>query len=227
MEREALSVLPSRSTSEIRGKYNATFLMSNISGLIEHFPYMGLFILLILGGIGFPFPEDTTLILCGFLISADVIKPLPALTVVYSGVLAADFALFLFGRKYGRMIVSLRKFRKIISPEKLSLLEERFHKRGVIVILVGRHLAGLRAQIFLVAGVMKMSPLKFLASDAVSSIFTIILMVGAGYMGGNSLEVIRKYLTRIEHVAVLAAILSLSLYLLYRFFKSRRDRKTL
>jgi membrane protein DedA with SNARE-associated domain len=36
---------------------------------INHFPYLGIFLLLILGGMGLPFPEDTTLILSGFLIA--------------------------------------------------------------------------------------------------------------------------------------------------------------
>lgn len=52
--------------------------------------------------------------------------------------------------------------------------------------MFGRHLIGLRAQLFLVVDVMRMSALKFIMADAVSSIFTIALMVGAGYMGGNS-----------------------------------------
>jgi membrane protein DedA with SNARE-associated domain len=39
--------------------------MSDISGIVEHFPYLGIFLLLILGDIGLPFPEDTTLILSG------------------------------------------------------------------------------------------------------------------------------------------------------------------
>jgi len=65
--------------------------MPDLSGLIEHFPYLGLFILLILGGIGFPFPEDTTLILGGFLISTHVIKPVPALLVIVN---SRSFSLF-------------------------------------------------------------------------------------------------------------------------------------
>jgi membrane protein DedA with SNARE-associated domain len=48
--------------------------MISISGITEHFPYLGIFTLLILGGIGFPFPEDATLILGGFLIVQDVTK---------------------------------------------------------------------------------------------------------------------------------------------------------
>ncbi|MGE5893104.1 MAG: hypothetical protein ACM34I_03520, partial [bacterium] len=64
--------------------------MTTLSAIVEHSPYAGLFVLLILGGIGFPFPEDATLILCGFLMAQQVIEPVRALVVVYGGLLIAD-----------------------------------------------------------------------------------------------------------------------------------------
>ncbi len=195
--------------------------MSWVPAVVEQFPYTGLFALLILGGVGFPFPEDMTLILCGFLIATDVVKPAPALSVVYAGLLTADFILYLIGKKYGEMIVTHRRFRKIISPERLSVIRAKFDKRGVLVILIGRHLVGLRAQIFLAAGVMRMSPVRFLVSDAVSSIFTMAVMVGAGYTGGNSLQIIRRDITRVEHIAVLLAVILLAAYLVVRYVRSR------
>ncbi|MBI3754264.1 MAG: DedA family protein [Deltaproteobacteria bacterium] len=198
-----------------------------ISTIIDHFPYLGLFLLLILGGIGFPFPEDTTLILCGFLISTDVVKPIPALLAVYSGILITDFGLYVVGKKYGRMIVTHKRFRKIVSPERLTALEDKFNKKGILVILLGRHLVGLRAQIFLAAGVMRMSASKFLIADGISSLFTIVLMVGLGYAGGNSLEVIKNDITRIEHIGILLVIILLTIYLLFRYFKSRHSKTSL
>ena len=44
--------------------------MFEAATLIEHFPYIGIFLLSVLGDIGFPFPEDATLIILGgFLIA--------------------------------------------------------------------------------------------------------------------------------------------------------------
>ncbi len=192
-----------------------------ISSIVERFPYLGLFALLVLGGIGFPFPEDTTLILCGFLIFNDVIQPVPACLVVFSGVLLADLFLYFVGRKYGRMVVTHERFHKIISSERLSLLEEKFNKRGILVILLGRHLIGLRSQILLTAGVMRMSSIKFLIVDAVSASFTIAFMTGAGYMGGNSLQIMMKDVTRVEHIAIFLAVIFLAFYLLFVYWKSR------
>ncbi len=201
--------------------------MNSILTIAEHFPYMGLFILLILGGIGLPFPEDATLILCGFFISTHVVKPIPALFVVYSGVLIADVFLYFIGRKYGRMIVTHQKFHKILSPERFSELEGKFNKKGIFVILIGRHLVGLRAQIFLVSGIMRMPVLKFIIADAVSSIFTIAVMAGAGYMGGSSLEVLKKDITRIEHTGIILIIVLFLVYLFFRYIKFMRGKSLL
>ncbi len=192
---------------------------------IEHFPYIGLFLLLLLGGIGLPFPEDATLILCGFLISTQVVKPIPALITVYVGLLIADLTLHFIGKKYGRQVVSHRHFHKLISADRLSFLEGKFNRWGILIIALGRHVAGLRAQIFLVSGIMRMPALKFLVTDAVSSLFTMTLMIGAGYWGGNSIKFIKQGIVKIEHVAILVVILFILFYSAYRYLKPRLSGK--
>jgi membrane protein DedA with SNARE-associated domain len=83
-----------------------------------------------------------------------------------------DFLLYSVGKKYGRRIVEHRKFQKVITNDRLGKLEKKFKKWGVLVVFVGRHLLGLRAQIFLVAGVLKMPWEKFLLADGTSAIIT-------------------------------------------------------
>ena len=197
--------------------------MLTASTLVEHFPYLGIFLLLILGGIGLPFPEDGTLILAGFLVAQNVIKPVQAFVAVYCGLLISDFFLYWVGKKYGRMLVSHKRFQKIISPEQLAKVEEKFKRRGVWVILVGRHFIGLRAQIFLVAGVMRMSVIKFLLADGATSLFTIALMAGIGYAGGNSVEILKKDLKRIEHIAILILAILFTGWIVYQYMKKKRS----
>jgi membrane protein DedA with SNARE-associated domain len=191
------------------------------SAVVEHFPYVGLLLLLILGGLGLPFPEGITLIVCGVLIFTHVIKSIPALLIAYSGILIGDLLAYSLGRKYGRMIVTHKRFHRIISPERLLKLEDMFNKKRTLLVMIGGHLMG---EIFIVAGVMRMPLSKFLAADAIASIFTIALWTGIGYVGGNSLEVIKKDITRIEHIGILFVIILLSIYLLYRYFKSRKNK---
>ena len=191
--------------------------------LIENSPYIGLFALLILGGIGVPFfPEDATFILCGFLIQAQTVKTVPALLVIYLGVLIADFILYSFGRKYGRMVVSHRRFHRFLSPEKLTDLEKRFKRKGIFFILLGRHFIGLRAQIFIVSGIMRMHPLKFLLTDAVAVTFTIAVMVSIGYAGGHSLKDLGIDVGNTEYVAYFLLMSFIMGYIVLKYIRKRR-----
>jgi len=133
-----------------------------------------------------------------------------------------DLLLYFVGRKYGQQIVSHKRFHKIISPKKLSLMVKKFRRWGIFVVLFGRHLVGLRAQILLVAGVMKMPLLKFVVTDALSASLTVAFMVGAGYVGGNSLQIIKKDITRVEHVALFLTVALLACYLLFRYLVAGR-----
>jgi len=197
------------------------------ASFINHFPYLGIFLLLILGGVGLPFPEDATLLLSGFLMAHYVIIPLPAFLVVYSGLLITDFSLYLVGKKYGRRIVEHKRFRKIISPNRLSKLEEKFKKWGSLVVFFGRHIWGFRAQIFLVSGVMKMSATKFLVADAISALFTIGLWGGVGYLGGNSVQVLKKDITRVEHIAIVILVIMIASGIIFWYLKNvKKFRKT-
>jgi membrane protein DedA with SNARE-associated domain len=196
--------------------------MLEVTTLVEHSPYIGIFILLILGEIGLPFPEDATLILSGFLIAQKVTKPLPTVIVVYCGLLLTDFSLYWVGKKYGRKVIEHRRFHRILSAEKLLTLEEKFKKWGIYVVFVGRHFLGIRAQIFLAAGVMRMSPLKFIMADAASAILTMTLMVGIGFLGGNSIEILQKDLKKIEHIGILILVILFTGWMIYRFFRNRK-----
>jgi membrane protein DedA with SNARE-associated domain len=188
---------------------------------VEHFPYVGLFILLILGTLGLPFPEDGILLLSGFLTGHNVIKPLPTFLVIYSGLLMTDFLLYSIGRKYGRRLVEHKKFNKIITNERLAGLEKKFKKWGALVVFFGRHLLGLRAQIFLVAGVMRMSRKKFLIVDGASALLTITLWGGLGYLGGNHIDTLRRDITNIEFISIVFLTILVGSVLFVRYLKRR------
>lgn len=190
---------------------------------IEHFPYLGLFILLILGTLGLPFPEDGILLLSGFLAAQDCIKPLPAFLVVYSGLLMTDFLLYSVGKKYGRRLVEHKRFQRIITNERLAKLEEKFKKWGALAVFFGRHLLGLRAQLFLVAGVLKMSWKKFLMVDGTSALLTITWWGGLGYVGGNRVQALKKDITNIEQFVMVILAILLGSLLLLRYLKKRRS----
>jgi membrane protein DedA with SNARE-associated domain len=187
--------------------------------LTEQFPYFGLLGLLILGTLGFPFPEDSILLLSGFLAAQNYIKPLQGFLAVYSGLLLTDFLLYSVGQKYGRRVVEHKRFQKILTAKKLAKLEEKFRRWGSLVVFFGRHLLGLRAQIFLVAGALKMPWKRFMIVDAASALFTIALWGGLGYVGGNHVETLRRKITSIEFTLTVFLAILIGSVLFSRYLK--------
>jgi membrane protein DedA with SNARE-associated domain len=179
------------------------------------------FLVLVLGASVSRFPK-TTLSSCADFDLHRQVNPFMLWFVVYSGIIT-DFGLYSVGKNYGLKIVTHRRFHKIISAERLLMLQDKFRRKGILFILVGRHIAGLKAQIFLTAGVMRMPDVKFLIAYAVSSLFTIAIMVGAGYAGGHSLQVIKRDITRIEHIGIFLVVMLLPGYVMFRYIKSRRN----
>jgi alkaline phosphatase len=115
------------------------------------------------------------------------------------------------------MVVAHKRFRRIISPRRIKKLSRSFEKWGVLVIFLGRHLVGLRAQIFLVAGILKMPRPKFVLADAVSSLITIALMVGTGYWGGSFIEMIKKDIPAAQDAVLILGMIGLVCILVWRF----------
>jgi membrane protein DedA with SNARE-associated domain len=199
--------------------------MIDPGAVIQQFTYMGIFCLLILGGLGLPFPEDGVLIMSGLLIAQGVIKLTPALLTIYPALLIADFILYSIGRKYGRMVVEHKIFSRIVSPAVLSRFEEKFTRWGALTVFLGRHFVGFRAPIFLISGVMRISRIKFLIADGLSAIITISIMLGLGYLGGNSLMILKRDLTRIDYILILVLVILIAGWIILRYFRERRRSK--
>jgi len=197
--------------------------MTELLDISGQFPYLGLFVALILGSVGLPLPEDAILMWCGFLISRNTAEPLPALLVVYSGVILSDLLIFSFGRRYGRLIVGHKLFQRILSPGKLSALELKFNRHGALLIFIGRHIFWLRAKIFLTAGIMKMSPRKFLMADAMSALVFVSVMVTAGNIGTGWLPSLKSFIMQPWCVIASVLVIPIGVFVLVRHLIARRQ----
>jgi membrane protein DedA with SNARE-associated domain len=198
--------------------------MDQTTSLIQPSPYVGIFLLLVLGTLGLPFPEDTTLILSGFLMAHDIVQSLPALVIIYPTLLMTDFLLYWIGKRYGRRVVEHKIFHRIISLNRLLRLEGKFRKWGIWVVFFGRHLLGVRAQIFLAAGVMRMPVPKFLLADALSALITMSIMIGLGYFGGSQIQILREDLARMSHMIMFSVVLIFLGWSLSRYFRRKKIR---
>ena len=193
-----------------------------MTNLIGNCPYAGICLTLVLGGLGFPFPEDATLLMSGLLIAHGTIKLFPTFLVVFPLLLITDFFVFLVGKKYGRRLAQHKRFGKLISPDKLLNLEETFRRRGALVVLFGRHIFGLRTPIFLAAGAMKMSVTKFLIVDAATVLLTVAFIWGGiGFLGDGRIQMLKAEATNLGYIAMAVFLILLAGWIGYKCQKQR------
>lgn len=68
-----------------------------------------------------------------------------------------------------------------------------------------------------------MPALKFLVADAASAILTITLMIGIGFWGGNSIQILQKDVKTIEHIGVVVFMILFAGWIFYNYFKNKRE----
>ena len=74
---------------------------------------------------------------------------------------------------------------------------------------------------FLAAGVVRMPAIPFLIADGASAILTVTLMIGIGYLGGKSIQVLKQDVTRTEHIVIVSVMILVTLAVIFMYFKNR------
>lgn len=184
----------------------------------EHFIYAGLFLILFLGGLGLPIPEEITLLVGGILVNLGIIRLYPTLAVLYGGAIMGDLVLYSIGRKWGHGIITHRQLRKIFSESRLEWVREFFKKHGNKTVFIARFFTGFRVATFLVAGTLEMKPGSFLFFDALAALIIVPLLVSLGYYFGANMNWLLDLFTEIDFLIKLAFVLAVVIAVSYYLF---------
>lgn len=148
---------------------------------LSHWSYLGLFLILLAAGLGLPLPEDIPLILAGLVVSRiDGNLYLMMFTGIF-GVIIGDSTLFFMGRRYGSDIVERAWFRRIAKPWLIEQARHKYEHHGAKILFIGRFMPGLRAVLFLTAGVFRIPYWKLLVFDGSAALFSVPLWIWAGW----------------------------------------------
>lgn len=88
---------------------------------------------------------------------------------------------------------------------------------------VARHVGGLRAAVFAMAGIHGMRPARFLLWDVAAACVSVPLVVGLGYLGANHVDLMRSGLASVQHYALLALAAVALGYLTWRNVRKLRS----
>lgn len=184
--------------------------------LIAKLGYLGIALLLVLGGLGLPVPEEAPIILAAVLSKSHRMWWPFALTACFVGVLLGDFIVYFIGYYYGEKVLSLRMTRKLLTLERETQIKGYFHRHGFKILILGRFAVGFRTAAYLTAGILQLPVLRLFLTDVVAASLSTLLMFGLGYVFAHQLE---ASFDQMKHWVLAIVALSLAVWGLHRFHK--------
>jgi len=185
--------------------------------LYEHWPYLSVLFCLLATGMGFPLPEDIPLLTGGWLCHEGLATLWIMVVVSFVGVLGGDLILFALGRKFGHHVVEHRFVRRLVNADRLLLAESLFAKHGNKIIFAGRFMPGLRAMIFMAAGVLKVRPTTFVSVNGLAAAVSVPTLVILGFLFGQHFNQLKQDVRFAIHtialVLVIVGLIALTIYL--------------
>jgi membrane protein DedA with SNARE-associated domain len=187
--------------------------------LIGQLGYLGIALILILGGLGLPIPEEAPIILAAVLSKNGGLQWPLALASCLVGVLLGDMVVYLLGFFYGEKVLSLPLTRRLLTRQREAQIKGYFHRHGFKILVSGRFVPGFRTAAYLTAGILKLPPLKLLVTDIVAASLTTFLMFGLGYAFAHQIQ---SGIREVQQWITVILALSLAIWLLVRYDKARR-----
>jgi membrane protein DedA with SNARE-associated domain len=192
---------------------------------VFHIPYLGLFGLLLIAGLGVPLPEDIPLLAAGWLVHEGHANLTAMIIIGLLGVLTGDMIIFNMGRRYGEHVVEHRWFRRVVSRSMLTRAEGIFARHGKKIIFAARFMPGLRAVLFATAGIMRVRPLTFLCIDGAAALASVPLLVWLGAKFGEHMERLVGDVRTAQIVAAACLLTFAGGWILWKSHRIRRSRE--
>jgi membrane protein DedA with SNARE-associated domain len=177
---------------------------------------MGIFVLLVLCGLGLPVPEEFLLIGGGYLASSGFLDNYIALGICFIGVMTGDFIIFTLGKRWGSGVITSRYLQRVFTLRRLVRVRKYFRAHGDKTIFVARFISGFRLAAFITAGMTGMKSRIFVLIDFLAALISVPLFFTLGFFLHDHLESLLGTVGNIQRILPVVVVISLLAYLLYR-----------
>ncbi len=190
---------------------------------ITTYGYGAIFVLLMLGIVGLPVPDETLLVFCGYLISRGRMNPLVAWLSAVAGSWCGITLSYTIGRTLGLGFV--HRFGKYlhITEARLQKVHEWFDRIGHWALFVGYYIAGVRHFTAIVAGTSKLGFPSFIAYAWSGGLLWVTTFLTLGYFLGENWK---RIADSIHHYLLYASIAIVAAALCYYLLRRRRKSQS-
>ena len=183
--------------------------MPDLTHIIDSWGYVAILVIVVLGNVGLPVPEETVLTIGGYLAWQGQLRfPVVVLVGVVSA-MAGDNLGYWLGRRHGqRMLARL----KAMAPGRVERMQRFVLDHGALSVFVARFVTGLRFMAGPLAGSTGLSPSRFFIANLLGAVIYAPIVVGVGYavgLGlGDRIERLRRAAGDAERLVVIALLVA-------------------
>ncbi|MBG9770269.1 DedA family protein [Bacillus spizizenii] len=158
--------------------------MEQIEEFITSYGYIAIFLMLVLGIVGLPIPDEVMMTIVGFFTHTGVLNYPLAIIVSFLGALSGMMISYLIGRKAGRPFID--KFGKWIGLKEKRMLkvENWLKKYGPYSLIFGYFIPGIRHVTCYFSGIGKMELKTYTLFAAIGAFIWCFIFITIGRMVG-------------------------------------------
>lgn len=198
--------------------------MEAVFGWISSYGYIAIFLMLVLGIVGLPIPDETLLVFCGYLISQSRLNPAGAFLSALAGSWCGISISYMLGRTLGIGVIHRYGKYLHITEERLAYVHRWFDRIGHWALFIGYFIAGVRHFTAVIAGISKLEFRSFMAYAWTGGAVWVATFLTLGYFLGDNWRDIAELIHRDVGYAsgILVVIVGLGAWWRWRM----RRRKT-
>jgi len=189
-------------------------------------PYLAIICFLALTGAGLPIPEEVPIVAAGVLASGahpDMhLNVTLAFIACVIGALLGDTLVYSAGRLLGRNFFRQHKwFAMMMHEDRERQMEDLIERHGLKVFFAARFMIGVRAPIYLAAGVMRVPLARFLLVDSIAATVVVGLVFGLSFRYGEQIRwLVHEFSIAVTVIGITAVLTAIAVY-----FWRRRGRR--
>ncbi|HEY3506246.1 MAG TPA: DedA family protein [Actinocatenispora sp.] len=203
-----------------------TVALADLGGLLDHYGYLAVSVLVLVEDFGVPSPGETVLILASIEAHTGRLNIAVVAVLAVAAAIVGDNIGYAIGHFGGRPLLHRYGRYVLLTPRRLDRAERFMARHGGTVVAFARFVEGLRQANGLVAGATGMPWRRFLAFNALGAVAWVGVWASLGYLLGDNLTTVEHLFTRYEWYLLGAAALGAAGFVGRRALRARRRSRT-
>ncbi|WP_121641080.1 DedA family protein [Virgibacillus sp. Bac330] len=192
--------------------------MTDLESFIVHYGYIGMYIVLILGIVGMPFPDEVLLTYVGYHVSLGNMSLNLAIFIAILGSISGISISYFLGQWLGVPFIKRFGPKLRIKEKQIDWVRNHFNKHGATFLIFGYFIPGIRHVTAYVAGFSKYHYFRFAVFAYIGAIFWASTFIILGNILGDQWEYITTFFSQASKIMWLI-ILTGVLFIILRKIK--------